>query len=116
MPFLRKPRNKRHVRGHVLDVKISSNQRRQNRLRRLVLFLGTSCIFCLAVLLVWKGGELLLRRYGYENPSFSIRHLDIETDGVLSAEQIRTWAGVKLQDNLLALNLPRVKRDLELVP
>jgi cell division septal protein FtsQ len=116
MPFLRKPRNRRHLRGHVLDVKISSNQRRQNRLRRLVLFLGTSLVFCLAVLLVWKGGEMLLRRYGYESPTFAIRHLDIETDGVLSAEQIRTWAGVRVGDNLLALNLPRVKRDLELVP
>ena len=116
MPFQRKPRNRRHVRGHVLDVKLSSNQRRQNRLRRLVLFFGTSAVFCLAVLLVWKGGEMLLRRYGYESPTFAIRHLDIETDGVLSGEQIRTWAGVKVGDNLLALNLPRVKRDLELVP
>ena len=65
---------------------------------------------------VWKGSELLLRQYAYENPTFAIQHLDIETDGVLSREQIQTWAGVRLQDNLLALNLARVKRDLELVP
>lgn len=116
MAFSRKIKNRRHVRGHVLDVKISSSQRRQNRLRRLVLFLGTTLIFGLAVAGIWKGSELLLRKYAYENPAFAIRHLDIETDGVLSAEQIRTWAGVRLQDNLLALNIARVKRDLELVP
>jgi cell division septal protein FtsQ len=116
MPFERKPRNRRHVRGHVLDVRISSNQRRQNRLRRVVLGFGTLLIFTTAVFACWKGGEMLLRKYAYENQAFAIRHLDIETDGVLSAEQIRTWGGVRLNDNLLALNLARVKRDLELVP
>jgi hypothetical protein len=116
MAFQRKTRNRRHVRGHVLDVKISSNQRRQNRLRRVGLFFATTLIFSLSVAGAWKGSEWLLRKYAYENQAFAIRHLDIESDGVLSAEQIRTWAGVRLQDNLLALNLARVKRDLELVP
>jgi len=40
----------------------------------------------------------------------------VETDGVIAREQLRRWAGVKLEDNLLALDLERVKRDLELVP
>ncbi len=116
MGLSRKIKNRRHVRGHVLDVKISSNQRRQNRLRRVVLFGGTLLIFGLTVAAVWKGSELLLQKYAYENPTFSIQRVDIETDGVLSREQIQTWAGVRLHDNLLALNLARVKRDLELVP
>lgn len=116
MGLLRKTKNRRHVRGHVLDVKISSNQRRQNRLRRVVLSLGTILLFGLTVAGGWKGGEWLLRKYAYENQAFAIRHLEIETDGVLSTEQIQTWAGVRLGDNLLALNLARVKRDLELVP
>jgi cell division protein FtsQ len=42
--------------------------------------------------------------------------LEVQTDGVISLEQLRHWAGVKLQANLLALDLARVKRDLELVP
>lgn len=116
MAFSRKTKNRRHVRGHVLDVKISSNQRRQNRLRRLVLFFGTILIFTATVAVVWKGSDLVLHKYVYQNPTFAIQHLDVATDGVLSREQIQTWAGVRLQDNLLALNLGRVKRDLELVP
>jgi cell division septal protein FtsQ len=116
MALQRKTRNRRHNRGHVLDVKLSSNQRRKNRLRRVILFCGTTLLFGLAVAGAWKGSEWLLRKYAYENQAFAIRSLAIETDGVLSAEQIQTWAGVRLQDNLLALNLARVKRDLELVP
>jgi hypothetical protein len=36
--------------------------------------------------------------------------------GVLSAEQIRSWAGVRRNDNVIALDLGRVERDLKLVP
>jgi hypothetical protein len=64
----------------------------------------------------WKGGDALLSRLVYENPAFAIHQIDTQTDGVLSVEQIRRWAGVKLQDNLLALDLARVRRDLEAIP
>jgi len=116
MFFKRKQRNRRHARGYVLDVKLSASQRRQTRLRRLTIFLGTSLILFLTAFIVWRGGEWLLRRFVYENPAFAIRSLQIETDGVLSTEQIRAWAGVRLKDNLLALDLARVERDLKLVP
>jgi cell division septal protein FtsQ len=116
MFFKRKPRNRRHARGYVLDVKLSASQRRETRLRRLTLFLGTSLILFLTVFVVWRGGEWLLRRFVFENQAFAIRALRVETDGVLSIEQIRTWAGVRLGENLLALDMARVERDLKLVP
>jgi cell division septal protein FtsQ len=116
MFFKRKQRNRRHTRGYVLDVKLSASQRRETRLRRLTLFVATSSILCLTVFMVWRGGEFLLRRFVLENPAFAIRALHVETDGVLSTEQIRTWAGVRTGDNLLALDLARVERDLKLVP
>jgi len=116
MFFKRKQRNRRHSRGYVLDVKLSASQRRETRLRRLTLFLGSSFILFLTVFIIWRGGELLLRRFVFENQAFAIRGLEIETDGVLSTEQIRTWAGVRMGDNLLALDMARVERDLKLVP
>jgi len=112
----RKRKNRRLPRDYVLEVKLSARQRRQNRWRRLILFLGTTLILFLTLFLTWRGVELLLRRFVFENPAFAIRTLRIETDGVLSTEQIRTWAGVKLGANLLALELARVERDLKLVP
>jgi hypothetical protein len=42
--------------------------------------------------------------------------MEISSDGLIPAEQIRRWAGVKLGDNLIALDLGRIKRDLEFVP
>lgn len=116
MLFKRKRKNRRHSRGYVLDVKLSASQRRETRLRRLTLFLGTSFILLLTLFVSWRGGEMALRHFVYENRAFAIDRVEVETDGVLSAEQIRTWAGVKPKDNLLALDLVRVERDLKLVP
>jgi hypothetical protein len=116
MAFRRKHRNRLHRRGHVLDVKLRAAQRRQNRLRAFT-FLVAVCFAVFATLFVtWRGGELLLRRSIYENKAFAIRKIEVETDGVLSPEQIRAWAGVRAQANLMALDLARVKRDLELMP
>src|SRR5215468_1791278 len=117
MRFFRKqPRNRRLTRDYVLDVKLSASQRRQNRLRRLVLVLASFLILGVAGFIVWRVGESALRQYVYENPAFWIRNLQTETDGVLSAEQIQTWAGLKLRENVLAVDLARVERDLKLVP
>ena len=41
---------------------------------------------------------------------------DVQTDGVIAPDQLRRWARVKPGENLFALDLARVKRDLELVP
>jgi len=82
-----------------------------------VIFLMGICALVFACLFVaWRGSELLLRRTIYENKAFAIRRIQVETDGVLSPEQICAWAGVRSEANLMALDLARVKRDLELVP
>ncbi len=116
MLFKRKRRNRRHSRGYVLDVKLSASQRRDTLLRRLTLLLGSALVLFFTVFIVWRGGDMAIRRFIYENPAFAIRLVEVETDGVLSAEQIRSWAGVRLNDNLFALDLARVERDLKLVP
>jgi len=40
----------------------------------------------------------------------------VQTDGVIAVDQLRRWAGVKGGENLMALDLGRVKRNLEMVP
>jgi cell division septal protein FtsQ len=116
MRFLPSRRNRRHARYYVLDVKLSARQRRRNRWRRTTLAFVWLLMLAAAGVGSWLAGDYLLRRYVYENPALSIRRLEIETDGVLSAEQIRSWAGVRRNDNVIALDLGRVERDLKLVP
>jgi cell division septal protein FtsQ len=57
-----------------------------------------------------------LDRLIYENKAFAIQDIEVQTDGVIGADQLRRWAGVQSGQYLLALDLARVKRDLELIP
>ena len=70
----------------------------------------------LSLFLLWRAGEWGLNHFIYENREFAVQQVDVQTDGVIAPEQLRRWAGVKPGVNLFALDLARVKRDLELVP
>lgn len=78
--------------------------------------LGGSLLFFGVVYGGWRAGEWLIERFVYNNDAFAIDRLEIETDGVFSSEQLRSWAGVRSGANLMRLDLARVKRDLEMVP
>jgi hypothetical protein len=116
MWFKRKPRNRRLGREHVLDVKLRTSKVRAARWRLTALI--AVCVFGIAfsIFVVWRAGEWGLNRLVYENQAFALRDFDIQTDGVIAQEQLRRWTEVKLGQNLLALDLARVKRNLELVP
>jgi cell division septal protein FtsQ len=116
MWFNRKPKNRRLAREFVLDVKLRSSQVRTARMRLAASAVAVAFATLLGLFLIWRLGEWSLTRLVYENHSFAIREIDVQTDGVIAIDQLRRWAGVKLEDNLLALDLGRVKRDLELVP
>jgi hypothetical protein len=65
--------------------------------------------------LIWRTGEALLDKFVYENPDFAIQSIEVQTDGVIPAETIRNWSGVRPGQNLIGLDLAGVKRNLELV-
>jgi cell division septal protein FtsQ len=116
MWFRRKPQNRRLGRDHVLDVKLRSSQVRAARSRSFALALGGLFAVGFGCYLAFRLGGWALDELVYENQAFALRELDVQTDGIISTDQLRRWAGVKLEENLLALDLARVKRDLEMVP
>lgn len=114
--FPSKPKNRRLGREHVLDVKLRSSQVRAARTRVAAIGMGSFFGVILASYLIWCFGQWALDEFVFRNRAFAIEQIDIETDGILSRDQLQRWAGVKLQDNLLALDLARIERNLELVP
>lgn len=112
--FKRKPRNRRLGGGHVLSVKLSSSRVRAARVRLSAIVLGVSFSTVFGFYLLWRTGEWTLNRLVFENNAFAIREIDVQTDGVIARDQLTRWAGVKPGDNLMALDLTRVKRDLGL--
>jgi cell division septal protein FtsQ len=115
MWFKREQKNRRLSRGHVLDVKLRSDQVRATRVRLMTAAFGVVFGTVFGLYLLWRTGEWALDKFVYENADFAIERVDVQSDGVIAPEQLRRWSGVKLGANLIALDLVQVKRNLELV-
>ena len=100
----------------MLDVKLRSDQVRRSRLRLGALAFAVLFGTGFGLYLLWRIGEWTLNRFVYENRAFAIEQIDVRTDGVISPDQLQRWMGVRPGQNLFALDLARVKRDLEMVP
>jgi len=116
MWFRKKQQNKRHHRRNVLDVKLRSDHVKALRARGLAVMIGVvfGTVFTLYVL--WRSGEWVLDRLVYQNQAFTIQSVEVATDGEISVRQLHKWAGIRQGQNLMALDLSRVKRNLEMVP
>jgi cell division septal protein FtsQ len=115
MWFKREQKNRRLNRGHVLDVKVRSDQANAARTRLASIALGVTLGTVFGLYLFWRAGEWALDKFVYENSTFAIESIEVQTDGVIAPEQLRRWTNVKPGANLIALDLASVKRNLELV-
>lgn len=111
----RKHKNRRLGRTHVLDVKVRSSVAAKARTRMVAMALSVTLGTLFGLYALWAGGQWCLNQLVYQNRTFAIQTIDVETDGVISADQLRRWSKVKVGENLLALDLAQVKRDLEMV-
>ncbi|HEY4414698.1 MAG TPA: FtsQ-type POTRA domain-containing protein [Verrucomicrobiae bacterium] len=110
-----KNRNRRVGRQHVLDVKLRSEQVRATRIRLVAIACAVVFGTVFGLCLIWRTGEFALNKFVYENQDFAIQTVQVQTDGVITPEQLRHWSGVKIGANLIGLDLALVKRNLEMV-
>lgn len=114
--FSKRQKNNRRIIGHeeLLEVTNRIDPVKEGRMR--ILGVGASLLFTLAaaILIFWLGGRFFLERLIYRNEAFAITQIQVQTDGILSSDAIRGWSGVRAGDNLLGLDLMKVKRDLEM--
>ncbi len=115
MWFKKKQKNRRLSRRHVLDVKLRSRQVRAARIRLGSMAVAVTLGTLFGIFLLWRAGEWALDTFVYENSEFAIQHIDVQTDGMIAPDQLRRWSGVKVGENLMALDLGSVQRNLELV-
>ena len=115
MFFKRTPRNRRLGREFVLDVKLRSSQVRARRMRAFALILGGVFSAVCLVYIGWRATEGALNLLLYHNPAFALLNLDVQTDGVIAPEQLRNWTGVRTGQNLFALDLTAIRRNLQMI-
>ena len=99
---------------NVLRVKLRTDQLHAARTRFAMQVLTVLFGAAVVLFLGWRGVDWAVREFVTENAAFATKTIDLQTEGVLTVEALRKWAGVRVGENLMSLDLARIKRDLEL--
>ena len=116
MALSRKHKNRRFLRQNVLDVRLRTREVRAARIRLVFAACSLAVGAALVLFLLWRAGEWTLDKLVFRNPAFIVRALEIESGKHLPAELVRSWSGFEGTENLIDLDLERVKARLEALP
>ena len=115
--FKRKPRNRRRKREeHILDVKVQSDYVTRERIERVIVFVSGALIVGLLGFGLYWLTKFTAGKFFFDNPNFTIAHVQIESDGHLTREQILRRTNIRAGQSVFEVDLQQVKRDLEIDP
>jgi len=101
---------------HLLDVKVRSRRATQHRNRRVLVVVSKIVLvfgLCFGVYIGIREGA---RKFFFENPSYHLSQIEIQTDGTLQREQILKTTGLREGENIFRVNLARVHDALQQLP
>lgn len=109
-------RRRQNVRETLLLVNARAGERRRDAMHRLGAIVLVLVVLAGTVWVTLAGARLAGRALFSGNSRFTIRRLEITTEGRLQPEHVREYAGLAEGMNLFAVDLAQVRRDLEEVP
>lgn len=102
-PRRRSPRRRR--RDHLLEVTATAETERRRRNQKVVLY-SLEAAFVLGLLVVaWLGVNLFVEHFFTRNQDYDVRVVEVNTDGILSREEVLEKTGIHEGLNIFSLNL-----------
>ena len=101
---------------HLLDVKVRSRRATQNRVRSALGVLVRVILLAAVVAAVYVGAREAIRRLFFENPDYTLKTIELQTDGSLQREQVLRAADLREGENIFKVNLARVHDSLQELP
>ena len=101
---------------HLLDVKVRSRRATQHRNRRVLVVVSKIVLVVGLCFGVYIGVREGARKFFFENPSYRLSQIEVQTDGTLQREQILKTTGLREGENIFRVNLARVQDALQQLP
>ena len=109
--------NRRRKRNpYLLDVKVQTEGRTRQRVRWVSAIVAAIAVLTGSVFGVYRLVKFSAAKMVQDNPRFAITQIIVEDDGSLTPQQVAAFGGVAVGQNLLSLDLNRVRRNLEMLP
>jgi len=101
---------------HLLDVKVRSRRVAQHRARRALAVLSRVVLLAALCAAIYAGTREAARRLFFENPDYTLKTIELQTDGTLQREQILKAADVREGENIFRINLARAHDLIQQLP
>jgi cell division protein FtsQ len=111
---LSRPRQRRQQ--HLLDVKVRSRRATQHRVRRVFGAISKLILVAVLVAALYLGSREAIRRLFFENPDYTLKTIELQTDGSLQREQVLNAADLHEGENIFKVNLAHVHDRLQQLP
>ena len=113
---LRMSNSRQRRQQHLLDVKVRSRRATQHRNRRVLVVVSKIVLvvgLCFGVCIGVREGA---RKFFFENPSYRLSRIEVQTDGTLQREQVLKTTGLREGESIFRVNLARVHDALQQLP
>lgn len=109
-----RPRQRRQQ--HLLEVSVRASKAREQRLRMVIGGCFRLFIFCAFIGGTWIGAKKALQVFFWDNPTFHLTDIRVETDGTLTREQILTTGGIVEGRHIFLTDLAAATSALDKLP
>jgi cell division protein FtsQ len=111
---LSRPRQRRQQ--HLLDVKVRSRRATQHRIRRTLGVFSRVLLLAVLVAAAYVAAREAIRRLFFENPDYTLKTIELQTDGSLQRDQVLRAADLHEGENVFKVNLAQVRDLLQQLP
>lgn len=101
---------------HLLDVRVRSRTAAQHRARRALAVLSRVILLAAVCAALYAGTREAARRLFFDNPDYTLKTIEFQTDGTLQREQILKAADLHEGENIFRINLGRLHDVIQQLP
>lgn len=117
----KKPRSRRRParrkrREHLLEVTATAETERRRRNQKAVLYVFEGIFLAGLLAVAWFGVTLFIEQFFTKNKNYDVRIVEVNTDGVMTREEVLSKTGIREGLNIFSLNLEAAQKALALIP
>lgn len=113
-PRRRPARRKR--REHLLEVTATAETERRRRNQKMLLYVFEGVFLAGLLAVAWFGVTLFIEQFFTKNDAYAVRVVEVNTDGVMTREEVLAKTGIHEGLNIFSLNLESAQQALALIP
>ena len=107
---------RRKRREHLLEVTATAETERRRRNQKMLLYTCEALFLAGLLVVAWLGVNLFIEHFFTKNKNYEVRVVEVNTDGVMTREEVLAKTGIREGLNIFSLSLDSAQNALTAIP